>query len=258
MDNLPDCHFDAAVNCKLGDTAIFSADQYCEATEKPAKVLIDTRILTPHVFEQVMMAYLSEKTKHPDKQAVIITNNGVTSGHKTMQTFQHCHTVGLRTKRCKIWHDPPAVLRDATALSSIFKGSLAGANAKIMLDTGSAANCISEQFCKGTKIKISPLQGSSQIQTATGQNENIAGKAVVSVQIQSYRTKLRLLVVPIVSDCDVTLGEPWHTTTKAVTQYDQDKLILVRVCKGRCMRKSVQQSTEPMEIDQKTETSAYS
>ena len=71
----------------------------CEATKKPTKVLIDTRILTPHVFEQVMMAYLSEKTKHPDKQAVIITNNGVTSGHKTMQTFQHCYTVGLRTKR---------------------------------------------------------------------------------------------------------------------------------------------------------------
>ena len=157
VDNLPDCRFDAAVNCKLGDTAIFSAEQYCEAIDKPTKVLIDTRILTPHVFEKVMMAYLSEKTKHPDKQAVIITNNGVTSGHKTMQTFQHCYTVGLRTKRCKIWHDPPAVLTDATALSSIFKGSLAGANAKIMLDTGSAANCISEQFCKGMKIKVSPL-----------------------------------------------------------------------------------------------------
>ena len=76
VDNLPDCHFDAAVNCKLGDTAIFSAEQYCEAIEKPTKVLIDTRILTPHVFEKAMMAYLSEKTKHPDKQAVIITYNG--------------------------------------------------------------------------------------------------------------------------------------------------------------------------------------
>ena len=27
VDNLPDCHFDAAVNCKLGDTTILSAEQ---------------------------------------------------------------------------------------------------------------------------------------------------------------------------------------------------------------------------------------
>ena len=110
-----------------------AAEQFIDAVEKPAKVLIDARDASPVAFEQLMAAYLSDKQKHPGKEAVIITGNALTSQHRTMQTFQHTYTVGLRSKRCKIWHDPACVLRSEQQLSSIFKASIAGANARIVL-----------------------------------------------------------------------------------------------------------------------------
>ena len=135
-----------------------------------------------------------------------------------MQTVQHTYTVGLRNKRCKIWHDPPSVLKSNQQLSSIFKGSTAGANANIMMDSGAAADCISVQYCKKIKLKISPLPAKEQISGISGQAEHVTGMATVRVSIQGYRTTLRLLAIPMVPDCDAILGEPWHTSTKAVTQ----------------------------------------
>ena len=135
--------------------------------------------------------------------------------------------------------DPAAVLSDTEGLTSIFKGSIAGANANIMLDTGSSANCISEHFCKLMKIKIQPIE-QVEMATATGTTEQVVGSTTVVVAIQGYRSKLRLLVIPMVPDCDAILGEPWHRSTKAVKQYGPAGLGTVRLYKGRTMRKLIQ------------------
>ena len=248
QDNLPKVKFDAVVNCKVDSLNTLSIDDFIDMTDKPSQVLIDARGLASHAFKIIMSAYLQNKKHCPDKEAVVITDNHLTSSHFLMQTFQHTYTVGFRKQRCKIWHDPPCVLRSDKQLSSMFKASLAGANARILLDTGAAANCISESFCKMMKIRIQPIDGfQAEVTTADGRASQVKGVVVIDFALQTYKTKLRFLVIPMAADCDAILGEPWHAATKAVYAYGPAGLETVRLYKGRTMRKIVQHSQEPMD-----------
>ena len=190
-----------------------------------------------------MRAYLAYKLQHPTHEAVLITGNQLTSQNSMLQTFQHTYTVGLRNQRCKIWHDPACLLRPQQELSSIFKAAIAGANAKILLDSGAAANCISEDFCRLMKIQIKPVKG-TDMTTADGKTSQVKGVAVVSVTLQSYKAQLRFLVISMATDCDAILGEPWITATKAVMTYGPTGLTNVRLHKGRTVRKIVQYPAE--------------
>ena len=247
VDNLPTKDFDGLVECKMDSYKHYTGEQYFDIENKPAKVLIDARYLRPIAFDQILTAYLLDKQKHPHKEATVVTNNALTSAHKSMQTFRHTYSVGLRENRCKIWHDPPAVLTDSQTLSSIFKCSLSGASAKILLDSGAAANCISHQFCKLMKIRVTPLANDSSVTGVSGQTEKVIGTAVVHTSIQSYKTNIRFMVIPMVTDYDAILGEPWHASAKATTQYDTDGMKFVRIYKGRTVRKIIQTTHEPME-----------
>ena len=247
IDNFPIENFHGVVETRLGSHTPYTGEQYCDMQCKPAKVLIDARSLRPVAFEHTMTAYLLDKQKHSHKEAVIITNNALTSGHRSMQTFRQTYTVGLRNTRSKIWHDPPAVLTDSQTLSSIYKCSLSGANAKILLDTGAAANCISSQFCKLMKIRVTPLTDNSAVSGISGQTEKVIGTAIVHTSIQSYKSKIRFLVVPMVPDYDAILGEPWHASTKAIIQYETAGVKCVKIYKGRTVRKIIQTAAEPME-----------
>ena len=208
------------------------------------KVLIDARHLSPVAFEALMASYLADKNNHPGKEGVIITGNSMPAQHKLMRNFQHTYTVGLRNQRCKLRHDPACILNSQQQLSSIFKASVAGANAKVLLDSGSAANCISLNFCKLMRLTVKPLQA-ADVETVSGDSAHVAGTVNVSLTIQSYRTHLCLLVIPMAANVDAILGEPWHTATKAVCQYSPEGLQSVRLYKGRNMRKLVQTTGVP-------------
>ena len=135
------------------------------------------------------------------------------------------------------------MLRSQQQLSSIFKASRAGANARVMLDSGAAANCISEDFCNLMKIKILPMTGAS-ITTADGKTSSVKGTAVVKLTLQAYKAELRFLVIPMAPDCDAILGEPWHTSTRAVSTYGPMGLTNVKLYKGRSVRKLTQHPAE--------------
>ena len=156
-----------------------------------------------------------------------------------MSTFQHTYTVGLRKARCKIWHDPPCALPAEQHLSSIFRGSIAGANAKILLDSGAAANCISECFCSLMSLEVKPIEPAS-VTSFGGQADQVLGMTTVQVNIQSYHSRMHLFVIKMATDCDAILGEPWHSATKAVYQYNTEGLQTVRLYKGRTARKLTQ------------------
>ncbi len=97
---------------------------------------------------------LKAKQTSPEMSSVVITKNMLPSRHGKMAVFQHVYTVGLRNAKCKIWHGPPSALPSCQSLSSVIKGSIAGANASIVLDTGAAANRISSEFCKLMHLTI--------------------------------------------------------------------------------------------------------
>ena len=247
LDNLPAINFDAAVNCKATSVNKFlTADEFMNLPEKPTTVLIDARSMSLHALQNLMSVYLKHKQEGPNNEAVVITENHLTSHHSVMQTCQHTYTVGLRKLKCKIWHDPPCVLRPEQQLSSIFKASLAGAKAKVLLDTGAAANCISESFCKMMNIRIQPMN-QAEIISADGNHCPVKGVVVIDLALQTYKAKLRFLAIPMAPDCDAILGEHWHAATKAVTTYSPAGLQTVRLYKGRTMRKITQTSAQPVE-----------
>ena len=249
VDNLPHCNFDAAVNCKLDDlNTSYTVEQYLDLSNKPNQVLIDARAMSLNALQTLVSTYLKHKQHCPCNEAVVLTDNHLTSQHLLMKTFQHTYTVGLRTNKCKIWHDPPSGLRPKQQLSSIFNASIAGAKANILLDTGAAANCISEDFCRMMHIRIHSITNSDII-SADGKTCPVKGVTVVNVALQTYKAKLRFLVIPMARDCDAILGEPWHAATKAVSVYGSAGLQTVRLYKGRSMRKLVQSNINPASQD---------
>ena len=249
-DSLPRIEFDATIGCLLEHVdKSLSLEQFVEVLSQPdiesipAIVLIDARGINPTAFHPLMKAYISAKQQHPSHEAVLITGNHLTSHNSMLQTFQHTYTVGLKNQRCNIWHDPSCLLRSQKQLSSIFKASIAGANASIMLDSRASGNCISEDFCHLMKIKEHPICKTDMI-TADGRTASVEGVAVVSLKLQTYKAKLRFMVIPMATDCDAILGEPWHTATKAVMTYGPLGLETVRLYKGRTMRKILQYPQE--------------
>ena len=118
-----------------------------------------------------------------------------------------------------------------------------------MLDSGAAANCLSGDFCKLMKIKVHPI-AHTVVTTADGKTSPILGTAVVKITLQDYKAQLRFLVISMAPDCDAILGEPWHTATKAVATYGPQGLSTVRLYKGRSMRKLVQSSAEPINLEE--------
>ena len=87
------------------------------------------------------------------------------------------------------------------------------------------------------------------ITTATGQDGQVLGTVQAKLSIQDYRTNMRFLVVPMAPDIDAIVGEPWFKSSKAVLQYGKSGLEQVRVFKGKTLRKLVQPTTSPMDID---------
>ncbi len=255
LDNLPSINFDASVNCAMDSVDQLSCEQYTDLEDSPAKVLIDTRGMSCIAFSKVLSAYLAVKAAHPSHEACIVKNNVIVQHARLMQTMQHTYTVGLRNQRCKIWHDPPATLRPEQQLSSMFHASLSGAKGTIMLDTGAAANCISESFCKNMHLRYKSLDDKGdhtlpEIVTADGRACPVKGTIAVHVALQSYKAKLHFLEVPLSADCDAILGEPWHSAVKATMIYGTNGLDSVRLYKGRTIRKIKRDPPTPMDIDQ--------
>ena len=156
LDNLPCKCFEQAVDCSFLGADSVAAHSFVNTPVKnmPDKVLIDAREMSPLHLNAILATLMKAKQAFPEKSSVVITHNMLPSRHGKMSVFQHVYTVGLKSAKCKIWHDPPSALPSSQPLSSIFKGSIAGANASILLDTGAGANCISAEFCRLMRLEI--------------------------------------------------------------------------------------------------------
>ena len=190
-------------------------------------------------FAALMQTLLQLKLQQPANDTFVITDKHVSAYQSVMQSSRHLATIGLRDQRCKLWHDPPVMLKDGQPLSRIFKAAISGASCNILLDTGAAADCISESFCKTAKLAVSPWPDQSSDTLADGQTCAVKGIVTAHVQLQTYKAKIRFLVIPL-ANCDAILGEPWHTSVRAVTVYGPQGLDHVRLYKGRSMRKITQ------------------
>ena len=88
------------------------------------------------------------------------------------------------------------MLKDGQPLSSIFKAAISGASCNVLLDTGAAADCISENFCKTAKLAVSPWPSQSTVTLADDQTCAVTGIVTGHVQLQTYKAKIRFFGHP--------------------------------------------------------------
>ena len=250
-DNVPDIGYNLTVNCCYGSAQSMTCMDFVQLESLPAKILIDLRQVSSLEFAQVLRTYLSAKKNDLSMEAYFVTANLPAFQIKLFQVMQHRCTVGLRSKRSKIWHDAPAMLRSDQQLSCIFQSAIAGVSVKILLDTGAAANCISESFCKNNGIKFDTGldKHAPNLVTADGKESLVKGTVTLHVAIQAYKSKARFLVLPLAPDIDAILGDPWFATTHAVMHWGSQGLLMVKLRKGRSMRKIEPDSRVPDLMD---------
>ena len=131
-----------------------------------------------------------------------------------------------------VFYDPPrptvfsALQTEEGRLALRLPGRIAGASAQCLLDTGAqGTHYLSQHFCDQAGIAYTPL-ADVQVQVASGHTAPIVGEAVITVQIQSYRERLRCVVLPMAPDIDLILGDGWLRRRSAAIDYGAQSVIL--------------------------------
>lgn len=111
-----------------------------------------------------------------------------------------------------IYFDPPfprltlnVLTKETPAMQ--FSGFVAGASARIKVDSG-ASNCfVNAAFCEQSGIRFTPL--TAELEVANGAAVPIVGSCRVQIKVQRYTEQLTLFVTELADYYDVLLGEDW-------------------------------------------------
>ena len=110
----------------------------------------------------------------------------------------------------------------------MFAGRAAGANANILFDSGASHNYVSTKFAKLTGVTVSPsLQ---KIRLGSDQEVSPDGEAVVYIRVGTFNQPVKCLVMNLLFEVDVILGDEFMDKYDCVLHYGR-KCIQIR--KGR-------------------------
>ena len=161
---------------------------------------------------------------------------------------------GARAKlpwQCIVFHDPSCLDElDSTApvVTMQFAGLVAGAKAKVLLDTGAqGGHYLSEAFCTLHKIAVTP--STDTVKVGDGRDANVIGTAIVKVKIQGYHASLKCVVFDVVQPFDLVLGDGWLAQHAAVMSY-QDRTCSIKHHAKHIVLK--QQARPPVVLDGST------
>ena len=119
--------------------------------------------------------------------------------------------------RCGIMPVPLRAAAGDTRLTLQFCGTVAGAHARILLDTGAAGCFANLAWCKEHKVDLKPHAGSAEL--PSGETLHYASKATLGVRIQGLNCHETFSVLPLTDDYDVILGDPWAQKHDAVLDF---------------------------------------
>ena len=110
-----------------------------------------------------------------------------------------------------------AGLSRSNALRMMFAGRAAGANANILFDSGASHNYVSTKFAKLTGVTVSPsLQ---KIRLGSDQEVSPDGEAVVYIRVGTFNQPVKCLVMNLLFEVDVILGDEFMDKYDCVLHY---------------------------------------
>jgi hypothetical protein len=110
------------------------------------------------------------------------------------------------------------------ALRMMFAARAAGTNAKILFDRGASHNYVSTTFAKLTGILISP----SLQKVRLGSDQKVApdGEATVYVRIGSFHKPVKCLIMNLLFEVDMILGDEFMTKYDCISHYGRKCLMI--------------------------------
>jgi hypothetical protein len=110
------------------------------------------------------------------------------------------------------------------ALRMMFAARAAGTNANILFDSGASHNYVSTTFAKLTGILVSP----SLQKVRLGSDQEVApdGEATVYVRIGSFHKPIKCLVMNLLFEVDMILGDEFMTKYDCILHYGRKCLMI--------------------------------
>jgi hypothetical protein len=135
------------------------------------------------------------------------------------------------------------------ALRMMFAARAAGTNANILVDSGASHNYVSTMFAKLTGIFVSP----SLQKVRFGSDQEVApdGEATVYVRIILFYKPVKCLVMNLLFEVDMILGDEFMTKYDCILQYGR-KCLMIQ--KGK---RHITLKIPPMHRDPPEESDAF-
>ena len=109
-----------------------------------------------------------------------------------------------------------AVVQDGR-VTMHFVGQAAGTEVDFLFDSGASANYVSKAFAKLHGLVISPTK--SNVELGTGSVVQPHGECSLHIRLDDYREKVKCLVIDMLSDFQVILGDDWLTKVGAIFDF---------------------------------------
>ena len=119
--------------------------------------------------------------------------------------------------RCGTMPVPLRVSGGDSRLTLQFRGTVAGAPARILLDTGAAGCFANSAWCSKHGVAVKPHAGSAEL--PSGEVIHYDGKANLAVAIQGLNCHVSFNALQLSEDYDIILGDPWARSHNAVLDF---------------------------------------
>jgi len=111
-----------------------------------------------------------------------------------------------------------------SSLRMMFAGRAAGTNASILFDSGASDNFVSSSFARQTGISVIPAQRSVRL----GSDDVVTpeGEANVYLKIGTYQQSVRCVVMPLLHEVDVILGQKFISAHKCILDFERSVVLM--------------------------------
>ena len=137
---------------------------------------------------------------------------------KAMQVFD-----GTWHKRAHVC----ASMFQTSHLAMAFDAHVAGVPARTLIDSGATDCFIAESFVRAHNVKVKP-HNDSTLTLGDGASSSITGVAKLGIALQTYHARINFYITKLVAGTDIVLGDSWLKQTKAVLDYAQGMVKLVK------------------------------
>jgi hypothetical protein len=109
-------------------------------------------------------------------------------------------------------------------LRMMFAGRAAGTNASILFDSGASDNFVSSSFALQTGISVIPAQ--RKVRLGSDDVVTPEGEANVYLKMGTYKQSVRCVVMPLLHEVDVILGQKFMSAHKCILDFERSVVLM--------------------------------